>query len=75
MANVVARVEKASVQKPYSEQKIEVSFPGDLLYRIEVPEDGVTDDEGRTVFTRDGMRHIMKELTVVLYFETEEADY
>ncbi len=72
--SIIARVERVTARKPYSEQSIEVSFPGDLLYRIDVP-DGVEEVNGKRVFTREGIRHIVKELTVVLYVETEETDY
>lgn len=75
-SNVIAKVEKVIVQVPYSEKRIEASFVGDLLYVITVPnEHRVSEDGQAKVFTIEGIRHIIRNLQVVLYIETDEDDF
>ena len=71
--DVIARVTRVTTQLQFAEKHLEVDFPGDVLYRIEVPDEYVENEEGAIVFNRDGIRHILKELSVVLVVDSDRV--
>ena len=77
MPEVIARVSRTVVQLPYGERRLEFDFPGDVLYAVSVPDDPnlVTKSGDKVVFTSNGIRHILKELSVILYLDADNTDF
>jgi len=74
VVSIVARIEKIIVATEHHQRKIEMSFVGDVLYRIDVPAELATHRDPVT-FQIDGIRHVLNQAMIVLYLETEDSDF
>lgn len=76
MATVIARVTKISAQTQYGERRIEVDFPGDNLWTIEMPDTCVVSgEEEKLEFNTEGIRHLVRSVVTVLYIDADKEDF
>jgi len=74
--NVVLQVTEIAVSTDYGKKKISLTPIGEVLYNIEVPENGYKEsEEGKPIFNIKGIRHIIKQSTVALVFDADEEDF
>lgn len=73
---VILRVTNMSASLQYGKFKIDVEPVGDMFYSIEIePEFVQTREDGTKVFTRDGIRHVMKGLLATLMLDMDREQF
>lgn len=77
--DLILKVNEIKVATQYGKAALMTEPVGDMLYRIQVPMEGVEEItlEGQLVqvFNIAGIRHVIKGLTVALMIETNKEDF
>ena len=73
--NVILKVVSISVSTEYAKKKMDLAPVGDILYSVEVPEDGYVEEDGKKIFNIKGIRHIIQKSTVALIVDADEEDF
>jgi hypothetical protein len=75
-SSVIMQVTEISVGTNFRRKYMNLAPIGDLLYEIEVPEDGVTvTEDGKKIYNLEGIRHIVKGAEVALVMDSEKGDF
>lgn len=73
---IILRVTELRANLAYSKSGISTEPVGDLLYVVEVPDEGYRFlPDGTKVFTADGIQHILKGLHVSLVLDSDREDF
>ncbi len=75
MSEVIVKVSKMKVSAPYAERAAEIDPVTDILYAIEIPEDGAIEKDGQRIFNIKGIRHIMTQLSAILVIDGDREDF
>lgn len=63
------------VSSRWKKAALTVEPVGEMLYLIKIPEEGVIERDGKTIFNIEGVRHVVKQLQIALVLEIEEEDF
>lgn len=83
MAEVILRVTEVRASLQYGKAGVSAEPVEDILYLIEVPEDGYKEIRGEVdkngqpvkIFNANGMRHILKGLYVSLVIDADKESF
>ena len=76
MVEVILRVSEFRANLVYSKAGLSAEPITDVLYLIEVPEEGCKVlEDGTKIFNAQGMRHVLKGLQVALVLDSDKGDF
>lgn len=71
----ILQVTDIAVSTDYGKKKMGLTPVGEILYTVEVPEEGYEEVDGKKVFNIKGIRHLIKSSTIALVFDADEEDF
>lgn len=76
VTEVILKIHELTTATQYGKAKITAEPVGDLLYAVQINEKFCqVREDGTRVFTTDGIRHIIKNLQVVLVVDADREDF
>lgn len=75
-SEIILRVTDLGASLQYGKLKVTAEPLGDMFYVIELdPEHCQTREDGTKVFTKDGIRHVMKGLLSTLLIDSDKESF